>query len=282
MPLGVLYLAACGWWQWSAIRGVHATGGTGQWSDAIVSVRDHLRSHHPGREVRILDWGLGNNLWVLSGGSARIREDFEGPWEAKIANGGLFLTNAPGGTFFAIPNTAFREALAASGAGAVPVEFRERGGRLFAELWDLRPAVPPSARAAAKPWVLDLKHVAAETRLNGFYQVDEGRFRWTMRRFSVTVPRPAGEARIAAEIYLPPEVLARSGPVTLSIEAGGVPLESERLATAGSRAIVRKLPPGPAGEVTIRFALDKYIPPSPADRRELGIVAEAFSVTPGP
>jgi len=51
-----------------AARSVRATGGVGQWSDAIERVADVLQHDYPRRDVYLLSWGFANNLFVLSDG----------------------------------------------------------------------------------------------------------------------------------------------------------------------------------------------------------------------
>src|ERR1035437_850546 len=51
--------------QFAALAGLRSTGGIGVWSDAIYPLTERLRVDFPGRAIKVLDWGLQDNLYVL-------------------------------------------------------------------------------------------------------------------------------------------------------------------------------------------------------------------------
>ena len=118
------------------------------WSDAIYSVRDYLVSNHTGKEIKILDWGLQNNLYVLSNAGINSREIFWGstqqrtgagtPWSDLIAGGGVFLTNSSGNIHFPDSTQGFVAALLASGRPFNRVVFDQKRGQAYAELYELQ------------------------------------------------------------------------------------------------------------------------------------------------
>ena len=118
------------------------------WSDAIYSVRDYLISNHTGKEIKILDWGLQNNLYVLSNAGIQSREIFWGstqqrtgagtPWSDLIAGGGVFLTNSSGNLHFPDSTQGFVAALLASGRPFHRVVFDQKRGQAYAELYELQ------------------------------------------------------------------------------------------------------------------------------------------------
>ena len=255
----VYVLIALGW-QYAAWQGLRATGGVGQWSDAIVTLSRAISDRHQGRTVHIADWGLQNNLFVLSRGHLRSREwigeERDGP---PLERGGLFLTGGERNSFFPSGLT-FARRLAASGQESRCEEFFERSGPLYARLCDVDPV-----RALASRIVSD----------TGLYPAEAGAsWRWTGRRFSFVLERPvATDLAFALDVHVPPAVIEKLGAVTLN--AAGLP--AARYDRAGDYRYVRDLPDG-AGP--LEFALDKALPPSAADQRELGLIVRGLRLVP--
>ncbi|HET8645316.1 MAG TPA: hypothetical protein VFO85_07495, partial [Vicinamibacteria bacterium] len=146
------YLGAALWWDGRMWRGLRDTGGIDQWSDAIYLVHDYLQAVPPGGEVAIADWGLHNNLIVLSNNRLRTREVFWGatretsgfgrPWREEIVAGGRYLLNSGANRHFLEPDDGLRRALATSGRRYRHLLFRQRNGTPFAELYEMEPFPP--------------------------------------------------------------------------------------------------------------------------------------------
>lgn len=47
------------------------------WNDAIYPLADLLQRKYADREIRVLDWGVTNQLMMLSGGQLKLREHFD-------------------------------------------------------------------------------------------------------------------------------------------------------------------------------------------------------------
>ncbi len=104
--IALVYTGSALYWNIAAARGIRETGGVWAWSNAIFSLNEYVQSHYPDRELKILDWGLQNNLFVLSNGKILSRELFWGAtkersgqgktWDEEISGGGLYLTNSAG------------------------------------------------------------------------------------------------------------------------------------------------------------------------------------------
>src|SRR5207253_3498377 len=117
--LAILYFSLAIYWQAVTLRGLWNSGGTAQWSDAVFTLSAYLQQKYPDREIKILDWGLQNNLYVLSDGKIRSRELYGGAsdevssrWMEEIRQGGVFLMNGPSNRQFPAASIAFLEALA--------------------------------------------------------------------------------------------------------------------------------------------------------------------------
>lgn len=65
----------------AVMRGYHQLmreeGGAGMWNDAIYPLADLLKRKYADREIRVLDWGVTNQLMMLSSGQLKLREHFD-------------------------------------------------------------------------------------------------------------------------------------------------------------------------------------------------------------
>lgn len=121
---------------------------------------------------------------------------------------------------------------------------------------------------------------AAEPQLlEGFYGLEQGVWRWTARKFVVAAQAPAGAGQgtmLEFKFTLPDAVIGRLKAVTLTARVNGAELGSETYEQAGEH-IFEKPVPATALEgddaAKVEFELDKALPPTEADQRELGLVA---------
>jgi len=115
-------------------------------------------------------------------------------------------------------------------------------------------------------------------QLEGFYDLEDGRFRWTRRSFATTFAKldRAGEqpARLTLSLYIPESSIKKLGPITLTARLGDHVLAPATYRQAGVYTFEREIDPQwlTSSPNRFEFALDKSIPPAPADRRELGII----------
>jgi hypothetical protein len=144
--LAILYFSSAIYWQVAAIRGLSRSGGTGQWSDAIFALSDYLQQKYPAREIKILDWGLQNNLYVLSDGRIRSRElygagsdELSSYWMEEIRQGGVFLMNGPSNRQFPAASVAFLEALAIVRPSVRRFTVSQLNGVPYAEILEVEP-----------------------------------------------------------------------------------------------------------------------------------------------
>jgi hypothetical protein len=136
-----------------------------------------------------------------------------------------------------------------------------------------------SVVAAADP------HVATQL-VGGFYGVEQNSWRWTAGRFSVLLrpPRTAATngALLQLKFTIPDVAISKLKAVSLSAYVNGTPLAPESYTKAGEFTYSRDVPANLlAGEVArVDFSLDKTMPPSAADRRELGVVVSLVGFLP--
>jgi hypothetical protein len=119
----------------------------------------------------------------------------------------------------------------------------------------------------------------AETQLiNGFYGVEAGAWRWTAKQFTLVLRPPAGSAekggKLQLKLTVPPVAIEKLKGLALSATANGSALAPESYTQPGAYVYTREVPASAlTGEsVKIDFQLDRAIPPSGGDLRELGII----------
>jgi hypothetical protein len=141
----------------------------------------------------------------------------------------------------------------------------------------------PSKASEDEPAGLATMIHAADPRSNiqfvrGFYGVEGGSWRWTQKNFAITLKPPAGAANKGATLQLsfaiPDTVIQKMGPITLSASIGTVKLDPETYTKAGEYTYSRDVPASAmkGDAVRVDFALDKALPPTGQDSRELGII----------
>ena len=122
--------------------------------------------------------------------------------------------------------------------------------------------------------------------LSGFYGIEGNAWRWTAKKFSVALRTPANAAQNGATLNLslsiPQVVVDKLKSVTLSAMAGDSALAPETYSKSDQYIYKRDVPPAALkrGSVRIDFTLDKAIPPSGADLRELGIIVSNVTLEP--
>ncbi|MEX2301651.1 MAG: hypothetical protein WD733_11980 [Bryobacterales bacterium] len=140
---------------------------------------------------------------------------------------------------------------------------------------------PASAAEAPAGALLSSVHMgdpaAAAQLLEGFYGVEQGVWRWTARKFSVALQAPAGAAdtQIEFKFTLPEAVVGRLKSVTLTARVNDADIGSETYQQAGDHVFTKPLPASAlqGGALNVEFELDKALPPTESDQRELGVVA---------
>jgi len=143
--LAIVYFSSAIYWQVAAVRGIWSSGGIGQWSDAVFALSDYLQQKYPGREIKILDWGLQNNLYILSDGNIRSREIYENAseeqldgadprWIEQIRQGGVFLMNGPANRQFPAASAGFLNALAVARPSMKRFTVTQQSGVPYAEI----------------------------------------------------------------------------------------------------------------------------------------------------
>jgi len=128
-------------------------------------------------------------------------------------------------------------------------------------------------------------HVAAQLA-GGFYGVEQNSWRWTAGRFSVLLRPPrtaaANGAVLQLKFAIPDVALSKMKGVSLSAYVNGTALAPESYTQGGQFIYSRDVPANLlAGDVArVDFSLDKTIPATAADGRELGVVVSLVGFQP--
>jgi hypothetical protein len=147
-------------------------------------------------------------------------------------------------------------------------------------------AAQSSARVATTVHMGDPR--AAGQLTSGFYDIEDGAWRWTGKQFAVRLGTPMGAGASGATLELhftiPPVVIEKNQSVTLSGSVDGNVLPPQTYSAAGEQVYKRDVPASLLGSdaVNATFDLDKALQPSGADQRVLGVVATSVGLVKKP
>ncbi len=155
------------------------------------------------------------------------------------------------------------------------------------------PAVPNTATAPAAPHAApstfsNMVAVAApgvaHQLVSGFYPVEDNAWRWTGKRFVVKLGAPSNtksaDATLRFKFTIPDVASKKYGKLGISCSAGAAQIPAQFFDRVGQHEFVATLPASALLEsvVEITFTLDKSLPPTGSDQRELGVIAQQFSL----
>ncbi|MFY9728785.1 MAG: hypothetical protein WB579_06385 [Bryobacteraceae bacterium] len=147
--------------------------------------------------------------------------------------------------------------------------------------------VAPEGEATALASTVRTSETSQEPQLlNGFYGIENNSWRWTGKQFSVLLRTPFGGAQNGARLNLaftiPQVAIDHAKTLTLSASVEGTPLPPETYNKSGQYEYKPDVPAAALNKeaVRIQFSLDKSIPPTGADRRELGIIVASIGLEP--
>jgi hypothetical protein len=277
IAFAVVYAVCAFLWQTAAVAGLKKTGGVGVWSDGVVALATRLEANYAKSDIKFLDWGFQQNIYTITDGRLPTREIFgdataersglNRPWMEELRDGGLFVMFAPGLQQIPAATTAFQAALQEYGPVTHRFSVSQRDGAPYAEAIEVEPNTLSQRKGAR----ISTANPRYGDRLEGFHEIEEGRWRWSKRNFAITFDAPAeAAARLNLEIYVPDSVV-KLGPVKLTAQMGGHTLPPETYRAPGSFVYARDIPEGwlKPGPVRVEFALDKALT---VDDRELGLV----------
>lgn len=125
---------------------------------------------------------------------------------------------------------------------------------------------------------------AAKQLLSGFHTIEGGSWRWTAKKFVVELRAPTTAAQNGATLEghftAPDPVIAQNKEVTLTAVVAGHKCEPLKRSAVGEFTYTCELPAAVfTGEsVKAEFSLNKAMPPTASEQRELGLVAASVSL----
>jgi hypothetical protein len=125
--------------------------------------------------------------------------------------------------------------------------------------------------------------VQAAQLLNGFYNIEGGRSRWTAKTFSVLLKVPPGDsAALSLKLYVPDVQIRNLGPITISAQVAGQELPSLVLSKPMEYTYSASVPAQAlqSGFAVVNFRLDKSSTGLNGDARELGVVVTEVGLAP--
>ncbi len=121
--------------------------------------------------------------------------------------------------------------------------------------------------------LLRTRYGMAEVELvSGWHAPEQSGWRWTERMFSI---RTGSGSTMTIEIYIPPEVFAQLGKISLEISTDAGPLAPAVFEHDGLHTITRRF--APATRI-VKFSLDKSLAPDAADARQRGLIVASISL----
>jgi hypothetical protein len=155
-------------------------------------------------------------------------------------------------------------------------------------------AAPGCKRKSAEPSAQEARRIpisvtmgdprAAQQLVSGFYDIEDGAWRWTGKQFVVELGTPSGAAGRGATLELrfsvPPPVLEKNQAVTLGASVDGNVLPRQTFTQPGEAVYKQDVPEALLGgeSVKVAFEVEKAFEPGGADQRQLGVIAMSASL----
>jgi hypothetical protein len=147
---------------------------------------------------------------------------------------------------------------------------------------------PPAVSQEAKrtPTVVTMGDPKAAAQLvSGFYDIEDGAWRWTGKQFAIELGTPldAGGrgATLELKFNIPPAVIQKNQSVTLTGSVDGNLLPPETYARPGEAVYRREVAAALLARDTVKvgFEVDKPFQPAGGDERVLGVIATSVGLT---
>lgn len=145
-------------------------------------------------------------------------------------------------------------------------------------------AVVPE-QAVALVSVVNVADPDASAQLTqGFYPVEDNAWRWTARKFDVSLKTPAGApqngGRLTLKFNFPQPVFQKFGATKITASVNGHSLGAQQYSMPGDHVLALDVPAGAlaADSVAFEFECDKALPPTGNDARELALIVTSIGL----
>ena len=146
----------------------------------------------------------------------------------------------------------------------------------YASVGDTATSTPVDAKRDERVFCLLESHYALANvdLVDGWYEAESSGSRWVAKHFSTRIDLTgrAGPDRVLLQVYIPEEHLQTLGTLHMDIQIDGVPAAPAVFDRPGFHDIVRLFRAGGRQSILLSCEVDKALPPSEADNRELAIV----------
>jgi hypothetical protein len=125
---------------------------------------------------------------------------------------------------------------------------------------------------------------AAQQLVNGFFDIEDGAWRWTTKQFTIELGTPIGAsgrgATLEFHFSIPEAVIAANRSLTLSAAVDGNVLPPQTYTQAGVAVYKQDVPGSLLNKESVKvvFEVDKTFTPGGADTRALGVIATSASL----
>lgn len=112
----------------------------------------------------------------------------------------------------------------------------------------------------------------------GFHEIENGGWRWSQKEFSASLKPPSSGPQKGATLVLKfsivDQTIATLGPISLAAKVGATTCPVQRYEKPGTFEFKCEVPAASLGGglVPVDFTLDKVLPSTQSDARELGLV----------
>ena len=141
--------------------------------------------------------------------------------------------------------------------------------------WYQPPPRHPKPDRARYSYVLLADLRALDQLGDGWYEIENGGWRWMSREATLYLKKPTAENIVfEMKLYVPESVIQRVGAPSMRIVLNGELLATRKFPQAGSYVVEQTVPAQMLSPEVFRvdLKLDRAMPPSSADHRELGVV----------
>lgn len=124
--------------------------------------------------------------------------------------------------------------------------------------------------------------------VKGFHQLENGAWRWTQGKFAVNLQPPVSAATKGAYLVMkftiPEIVIDNNKDVTINASVNGEHLPPAAYRTVGEQTLKLNVPASVLSGDAVRcdFVLDKVMPPSSQEKRELGVIVQSIGLQKKP
>ena len=119
--------------------------------------------------------------------------------------------------------------------------------------------------------------------IDGFYELENGSWRWVARRFVVALQPPGKRSEtvfLRMRFYVPKAIAQRFSGTKILVKVNGMELGAESFAGDGAFLYSKEVPSSALGgePARVEFELENAVPAGEIDLRELGVIVTSITL----